>query len=578
MNTEIFQKLNNNHIKNDLAFPVWIYEIRNVIVQNNRYLRLFLFNRYFDDRELNQLIISYNDKEYDLRKFSVISDYDDKNVIGCNILIPIDQDNSDVKIVKEIINGISYQASENIIEYNFPEGIFNQKKIDILKTVFKDFIVTPGVFGSYYQCCCGRINNSDEKCKCGRDIVDLNKLFEFDFDRHIIDDYYSKHPFGIEYGDVFSIAVEEYANRFRNIEPKINPQRLIEMIDNDQTRERLYSQACDLSKSDQLNNVEEANRMFYFLTGYKDSLDKKNETEAKIVVLKKKEEERIKKEKRKKTIYIISGAAAIIALILLTIFVFIPMNKYSNATKLMEQGEYEEAIDVLSEIRNYRDSETQIKECYYCIGTNQRNSGDYDSAISTFESIGDYKDSKEQIKNCKYEKAIKFYNEKEWHNAFSIFKKLEGFKDSNDYMQKCNQEYIESLTVNAPVNFGNALDQNDPNSKAAKNYVTIKSITYNVYDSDIEFNFVVNLSATLNMSFFNPPNGSYFMKTKSLSRGMNEYSFSVPIKYIVDSNYEITCKFYNFGSSNITGYIWINDMKKLINSVDLYGNKIIAYE
>ena len=76
-------------------------------------------------------------------------------------------------------------------------------------------------------------------------------------------------------------------------------------------------------------------------------------------------------------------------------------------------------------------------------------------------------------------------------------------------------------------------------------------------------------------SFFNPPNGNVFMKTKTLTNyKVNNYSFEVPIKSIVDGDYLITCKFYGNGFS---GYIFIENMKQLINSKDLYGDNLFNY-
>ena len=96
-------------------------------------------------------------------------------------------------------------------------------------------------------------------------------------------------------------------------------------------------------------------------------------------------------------------------------------------------------------------------------------------------------------------------------------------------MKRCNEEYVNMLMNNDVGEYWDGLDLSDLNNKATKSYVTINGVNYTVDGSNIRFDFNVKLSRALSTSFFNPPNGSYFMKTRGLSKGTNKYSFTVPI-------------------------------------------------
>lgn len=91
--------------------------------------------------------------------------------------------------------------------------------------------------------------------------------------------------------------------------------------------------------------------------------------------------------------------------------------KYQEAKRLIKISEephsnntsknLNDAIDLLAEIPNYKDSSTLLAECMntleYNIACEKMNIGQFKSAIKIFETIIDYKDSKELIKKCQKE-------------------------------------------------------------------------------------------------------------------------------------------------------------------------------
>lgn len=120
---------------------------------------------------------------------------------------------------------------------------------------------------------------------------------------------------------------------------------------------------------------------------------------------------KVKKERKK-----ISKKAIIISIIvlflivslgLLTYFIIIPevkINKeYKTAEKLLQEQEYDEAIDKFISLDGYKDSEERIKECYYEKGLDLYSRNRRDSAIEAFEEAGDYEDASDQITMIKDE-------------------------------------------------------------------------------------------------------------------------------------------------------------------------------
>ncbi|MBP0983290.1 MAG: toll/interleukin-1 receptor domain-containing protein [Oscillospiraceae bacterium] len=86
---------------------------------------------------------------------------------------------------------------------------------------------------------------------------------------------------------------------------------------------------------------------------------------------------------------------------------YLPSKKYNDAIVLMNEGKYEEAISVFSELGKYKDSRSLLAQCHqfianeadqneeeYTSAVEMMNKGEYLEAANAFEILGDYKDSK----------------------------------------------------------------------------------------------------------------------------------------------------------------------------------------
>lgn len=123
---------------------------------------------------------------------------------------------------------------------------------------------------------------------------------------------------------------------------------------------------------------------------------------------------------------------------------FLPSNKYNDAIALMNNGSYEEAITLFTELGKYKDSRSLIAQCHqyianeeaqkeeaYTSAVEMMNKNVYLKAAKAFEELGDYKDSKYLMASSL---AANYLNGKETtnnetENAAEIALILESYED-----------------------------------------------------------------------------------------------------------------------------------------------------
>ena len=160
------------------------------------------------------------------------------------------------------------------------------------------------------------------------------------------------------------------------------------------------------------------------------------ETEAKLEKehpqrLKEAQEQKKAAAKTKRTTTIALGAAAtIIAVVLIVTKVIIPSINYSKAEKLLNDGNYDEAISAFAALGDYKDSKDQRKEAQYQIGKALATSGKYMEACDIFTNIYDYKDSTDQLKGVLYPIAESLESDGKVAEAAVIFGKAGDYQDA----------------------------------------------------------------------------------------------------------------------------------------------------
>ena len=220
---------------------------------------------------------------------------------------------------------------------------------------------------------------------------------------------------------------------------------------------RIYNDAVGMMRMNTESSYKEAKKNFESINGYKDSTELIEKCKTKIAEIKEAEKieeakrqeeekrrikqlqiERENRERKAKTIVCILAiiAVVIIAVINLLTRVVIPSVKYNNALELMQNGNYEEAISVFTEVKGYKDS---VK----LIDASKKNMK-YEEAISLiksepslalemFEELGDFKDSKDKCKEVIYNQALSFMDAGQYEDAMQKFEEVGfDFKDSED--------------------------------------------------------------------------------------------------------------------------------------------------
>lgn len=132
------------------------------------------------------------------------------------------------------------------------------------------------------------------------------------------------------------------------------------------------------------------------------------------------------KSKKRAIISSISGVSLIVLLVL-TYFVFIPLGRFSYYQKLLSDGKIEKAT------KSYTDSkwfeyDGKVKELFYNNAIKLLENKEYDKAIECLKECDNYKDS-ETLYN--YYNGLKLYNNQAYQKAMKSFKKSKGYKDSN---------------------------------------------------------------------------------------------------------------------------------------------------
>lgn len=156
------------------------------------------------------------------------------------------------------------------------------------------------------------------------------------------------------------------------------------------------------------------------------------------------EERRIENEKNKQQ-YIkiakIGGPilAAVIIFIIILNSVIIPSVKYNSAVKMMNNGEYEEAITAFEELDGYKESKAQIKECNYLNAKDLLDVKKYGEAYAILNDL----DETDLIKESIYDRAMEQIKADDKLSAYLLLSQIVDYKDAGDKAKEYKPLYKE---------------------------------------------------------------------------------------------------------------------------------------
>ena len=246
---------------------------------------------------------------------------------------------------------------------------------------------------------------------------------------------------------------------------KFGEKNIIERIDNinntikknieeqiEKEKEEEYNSALRVAK--QSFDIIELNTVFKQLNSYgnyKNSKEECQNLKEKIEKIEKENEEqkiekdKIKKEKIKKysknSVIIATSLIILILIAILIIKVIIPNVKYSRASNAYNNGDYEDAVKIYSEIQEFKDAKEKLKDAEiaknndYIQKTLEKaeqlaSENKFEDALDLIKNIDE--DRKKDVENeIKYKYAKYLMNEKS-EKAYEIFNSLDKYEDSKE--------------------------------------------------------------------------------------------------------------------------------------------------
>ena len=131
------------------------------------------------------------------------------------------------------------------------------------------------------------------------------------------------------------------------------------------------------------------------------------------------------------------------------------LNLFTYAGQEMEQGKFDFAKSIFTDLGDYRDSSEMVKEVDYEEAFDMLENGKYDGAKYIFKKLGNYKDAEVMITEADYRKAIDLLNEEDYLTAYPILIDIQGYSDVNDILYTLEDviywEGVDLYETGAPV-------------------------------------------------------------------------------------------------------------------------------
>ena len=247
MNRKIFTELTNSAIENDVVFPYWIYKIEPVTVAKKHYLKIYMFNRLFDQRPIKLLGFSYEGNMYRADTFSQVSEFNNPDIVGCAVEVYNEYSGKGITVFDEIVGSQSYHASSRVVQYSVAQSPNNNANLLQQFPKYRSHnAVFPQVKEYYWQCSCGRIHSIEEKnCSCGQTVDEALEISEYNSEERQIQRYLKK-PVQYDLKKSFEENIRQYKSGIIN--PDKNEHVVDEHIDLE-TEKRKYDSLLAKKKS-----------------------------------------------------------------------------------------------------------------------------------------------------------------------------------------------------------------------------------------------------------------------------------------------------------------------------------------
>lgn len=163
---------------------------------------------------------------------------------------------------------------------------------------------------------------------------------------------------------------------------------------------------------------------------------------------------------------------------------------YQKAIENMEMKSYEEALAILNDISTYKDSEELSVECQFYIAEGNYKTGKYSEALDILNAIIDYEKSEELVNDIMYSIASQSLENKEYIEAYNEFINLGSYKDSKSQAENILQNNKNDIYTIAVSTFNN-----DKFEEALSMFLLLEDYDNSEYYIEA-INLVLNLQGT----------------------------------------------------------------------------------
>ena len=240
--------------------------------------------------------------------------------------------------------------------------------------------------------------------------------------------------------------IEEAKQRIEQIKYEKEQERIAKEL---ARKESIYNEANELLQRNDVINVSLAKEKFEMISDFKDANEKMQTCDqvlADIAAKEKAAKEAKAKKIKNRILLAVAGLFIGFASVLIWNNVISPMITYNSAVKLVEEGNYDEAMDVFKSLGDYKDSKEQILATKYAKGIYLRESKDFNGAEQIFKELGDYEDSQTQITETYYAKSKNYMEEEEYEEAYNLFMSIDPYKESTILKNQCATEVAKAKT------------------------------------------------------------------------------------------------------------------------------------
>ena len=229
-------------------------------------------------------------------------------------------------------------------------------------------------------------------------------------------------------------------------------------------KNNIYDEAANMYTSEFSKDVEKAEELFSTILGWKDSDTYLNKCKDRINELRKREElQEEKRKKRNKKIILTTVIVGICVGFIVGSYNFykriiVPQNIYKLAMNNIRSGDYEDAIEKLEAIIDYKDTMQQIEIALERIYERDYNNAKefiaeqkYSEALEILKNIENKDDVGELITLCesalKYQEAVELAEVEKYREAIGILEGIEDFKDSAKILAEYQTEadYLDAI-------------------------------------------------------------------------------------------------------------------------------------